>query len=325
MLKPAVCARELCVWSFQQLGVGADAAQDIATEAEVVDLLVCMAKIAVDHQRKSDIFDPYPSVFDPENPKKLAIDPQAKDYPRCSRLLQVMPSVEQMVNSKDFSHMKEVMDRCDKLCFPLLQWIITSNRSHIVQLPPGKGVESMNTSHQYLLLSAPPEKEELFRETKVKHGSTYAFHGSSIENWHSILRKGLINASGTKYQVNGAAYGSGIYLSPHAGTSFGYSRMYDYSGQAVAAKAKGGKEEGNRFLNSGSMGCIALCEVINKDIRKSGDIWVQPNPDFVVTRFFFVYTSNITNPGQTAQNNHTQNNKKFVEEIEAAIRYYQNF
>lgn len=55
------------------------------------------------------------------------------------------------------------------------------------------------------------------------------------------------------------------------------------------------------------MNCIALCEglpfhfliirhfliclsVINKDIRKTGDIWVQPYEDYVVTRFFFVYT-----------------------------------
>lgn len=46
MLKPAVCSRELCVWAFQQLGVGSEAAGEIATEAEVVDLLVAMAKIS---------------------------------------------------------------------------------------------------------------------------------------------------------------------------------------------------------------------------------------------------------------------------------------
>ena len=69
--------------------------------------------------------------------------------------------------------------------------------------------------------------------------------GSNIENWHSIMRKGLINASGTKYQVmirctlaillvifisdnmivqlHGAAYGKGIYLSPLSSVSFGYT------------------------------------------------------------------------------------------------------
>lgn len=77
--------------------------------------------------------------------------------------------------------------------------------------------------------------------------------GSHIENWHSILRSGLVNASYTKlqvewrivrrtsartsrvspevltdgrpslFQLHGAAYGKGIYLSPVSSVSFGYS------------------------------------------------------------------------------------------------------
>jgi poly [ADP-ribose] polymerase 6/8 len=35
--------------------------------------------------------------------------------------------------------------------------------------------------------------------------------GSGIENWHSILRNGLVNASNTKLMTTGAAYGPGIY------------------------------------------------------------------------------------------------------------------
>ena len=71
MLKPAVCSRELCCFAFQQLGVMSDAADDIATEAEVVDLLICMATAAANSNRCNDIFDPYPTIFDPDNPKKL--------------------------------------------------------------------------------------------------------------------------------------------------------------------------------------------------------------------------------------------------------------
>jgi len=37
------------------------------------------------------------------------------------------------------------------------------------------------------------------------------------------MRQGLLNASGTKFQVNGAGHGSGIYLSPLARMSVGYS------------------------------------------------------------------------------------------------------
>ncbi len=46
-----------------------------------------------------------------------------------------------------------------------------------------------------------------------------------MENWHRIMRVGLMNASGTRFQMHGAAYGKGVYLSPHASVSFGYSGM----------------------------------------------------------------------------------------------------
>jgi len=42
-----------------------------------------------------------------------------------------------------------------------------------------------------------------------------------------LVRNGLRNASGTKLQMNGAAFGKGIYLSPYSATSAGYSRMYN--------------------------------------------------------------------------------------------------
>jgi len=39
------------------------------------------------------------------------------------------------------------------------------------------------------------------------------------------MRQGLLNASHTKLQVNGAVHGAGIYLSPIAKMSFGYSKI----------------------------------------------------------------------------------------------------
>lgn len=47
--------------------------------------------------------------------------------------------------------------------------------------------------------------------------------GSPVENWHSILRKGLINYSGTELQLNGTACGNGIYLSPDASIPASYT------------------------------------------------------------------------------------------------------
>ncbi|XP_040562503.1 protein mono-ADP-ribosyltransferase PARP6 isoform X4 [Gallus gallus] len=239
MLKPAVCTRELCVFSFYTLGVMSGAAEEVATGAEVVDLLVAMCRAALESPRKSIIFEPYPSVVDPNDPKTLAFNPKKKNYERLQKALDSVMSIREMTQGS-YLEIKKQMDKLDPLAHPLLQWIISSNRSHIVKLPLSRQLKFMHTSHQFLLLSSPPAKEARFRTAKKLYGSTFAFHGSHIENWHSILRNGLVNASYTKLQaavgaalltpvfsckLHGAAYGKGIYLSPISSISFGYSGM----------------------------------------------------------------------------------------------------
>ncbi|CAM4734800.1 unnamed protein product [Leuciscus chuanchicus] len=300
MLKPAVCTRELCVFSFNTLGVMSGAAEDVATGAEVVDLLVAMCRAALESARKSIIFDPYPSVVDPHDPKSLAFNPKKRSYERLQRALDSITSIREITQGP-YVEIKKQMDKMDPLAHPLLQWIISSNRSHFVKLPSSRQLKFMHTSHQFLLLSSPPAKEARFRTARKLHGSTFAFHGSHIENWHSILRNGLVNASYTKLQLHGAAYGKGIYLSPISSISFGYSGMgkgqhhmptkeelvQHYNRVNTVLQCR---PVHSRFLQSRNLNCVALCEVItSKDLQKHGNIWVCPISDHVCTRFFFVY------------------------------------
>lgn len=99
-----------------------DAADDIATAAEVVDLLVCFATVAVRSPRNNLIFEPFPTVFDPNNPKQAVLSPQNKDFALCTQILSKFPSVEQMSKAKDFSDMKKKMDNAHKYAYSLLQW-----------------------------------------------------------------------------------------------------------------------------------------------------------------------------------------------------------
>uniref|UniRef100_A0A8C8HTP9 Poly [ADP-ribose] polymerase n=1 Tax=Oncorhynchus tshawytscha TaxID=74940 RepID=A0A8C8HTP9_ONCTS len=298
MLKPAVCTRELCVFSFYTLGVMSGAAEEVATGAEVVDLLVAMCRAALESPRKSIIFEPYPSVVDPNDPKTLAFNPKKKNYERLQKALDSVMSIREMTQGS-YLEIKKQMDKLDPLAHPLLQWIISSNRSHIVKLPLSRQLKFMHTSHQFLLLSSPPAKEARFRTAKKLYGSTFAFHGSHIENWHSVLRNGLVNASYTKLQLHGAAYGKGIYLSPISSISFGYSGMgkgqhrmptkdelvQRYNRMNTVPQSRPIQ---SRFLQSRNLNCIALCEVItSKDLQKHGNIWVCPVSDHVCTRFFF--------------------------------------
>ncbi|XP_029573940.1 protein mono-ADP-ribosyltransferase PARP8-like isoform X2 [Salmo trutta] len=299
MLRPTVCERELCVFAFQTLGVMNEAADEIATGAQVVDLLVSMCRSALESPRKVVIFEPYPSVVDPCDSQALAFNPRKKDYDRVMRALDSLTSIREM-SQAPYLEVKRQMDKHDPLAHPLLQWVISSNRSHIVKLLVTR-LKFMHTQHQFLLLSSPPAKESNFRAAKNLFGSTFAFHGSHIENWHSILRNGLVVASNTRLQLHGAIYGSGIYLSPMSSISFGYSGM-NKKQQKVASKDQTATNKTNlhlqstkkgqqpQFLQSRNLKCIALCEVITSpDLHKHGDIWVVPNTDHVCTRFFFVY------------------------------------
>nr|XP_046249935.1 protein mono-ADP-ribosyltransferase PARP6-like [Scatophagus argus] len=300
MLKPAVCTRELCVFSFYTLGVMSGATEDVATGAEVVDLLVAMCRAALQSSRKSIIFEPYPSVVDPHNPKILAFSPKKKSYDRLHKALDSILLIRRMAQGP-YSEIKKQMDKIDPLAHPLLQWILASNRSHIVKLPLNRQLKFMHTPHQFLLISSPPFKEARFQAARNLHGSTFAFHGSHFENWHSILRNGLVSASYTKLQLHGAAYGKGIYLSPISSISFGYSEMGKGQHQLPTKedlikkynqtnKIKQEQPGQHRFLQNRNLNCIALCEVItSKDLQKHGNIWVCPISDHVCTRFLFVY------------------------------------
>ncbi|KAE8296158.1 Poly [ADP-ribose] polymerase 6 [Larimichthys crocea] len=269
-------------FSFYTLGVMSGVTEEVATGAEVVDLLVAMCRAALQSSRKSIIFEPYPSVVDPCNPKTLAFNPKRKSYDRLQKALDSVLLVRRMAQGP-YSEIKKQMDKIDPLAHPLLQCNLSSC-----------------TRHQFLLVSGPPSKEARFKTARKLYGSTFAFHGSHIENWHSILRNGLINASYTKLQLHGAAYGKGIYLSPISSISFGYSmgkgrhqiptkeeliKKYNHIN-----KIKQEQPGQARFLQNRNLNCIALCEVItSKDLQKHGNIWVCPISDHVCTRFLFVY------------------------------------
>ena len=287
MLKPAVCSRKLCLFAFQTLGVMSEATEDILTGPEVVDLLITMAKAACKSNRRSLIFNPFPAVADPINSQRLALNPAEKNFDRCAQALSALDM--HTLCLYEGAELKKFLDKQDTLAFQLLQWLIASNRSHIVKLPETRRLPFMSTPHQFLLINSPPVKEALFQKYKRHYGSTFAFHGSKTENWHAIIRNGLMNASGTKYQLNGAAiYGNGIYLSPSGATSL----MYCFNQYGQNTLKKSSQRTASSFLKADQgVICLALCEVITSpDLTKHpGEEWVMSDPNKVCTRFFFVY------------------------------------
>ncbi|XP_074862815.1 protein mono-ADP-ribosyltransferase PARP6 isoform X9 [Carettochelys insculpta] len=253
MLKPAVCTRELCVFSFYTLGVMSGAAEEVATGAEVVDLLVAMCRAALESPRKSIIFEPYPSVVDPSDPKTLAFNPKKKNYERLQKALDSVMSIREMTQD----HLQQPVPHCQAAS---QQAEIHAHLTPVppAEQPPGQGSpvpHSQETLRQHLRLSWVAHRE-------------LALHPAQ--------------RAGQRLLHQTAGMGKGQHRMPSKDELVQrYNRMNTIP-QTRSIQS--------RFLQSRNLNCIALCEVItSKDLQKHGNIWVCPVSDHVCTRFFFVY------------------------------------
>lgn len=307
MLRPAVCSRDVCVFAFQELGCGSDSAESVATDAGVVDLLIKLFVLAATSSRMKDVLDPFPAVPDPQNRSHMLLDPAKPNFETLKEVLQHFPSVEEIIGSDNLMRLRETLERKHRAAYPLVEWAINSNRSVLIKLAAGRGLPSMSTPHQFILLQAPPEKQRVFVERKQKYGTKFAFHGSRAENWHSILRNGLKNMSGTSMQLNGAAHGSGIYFACESATSFGYSS---------SGSVSGGHSHNTNLINPENMVCLALCEIVNHKINVHGEYcWTVEDEGNVMTRFLFVFSEAPSNPPSTKDSN-------FLGEVRTAMENY---
>jgi hypothetical protein len=299
MLIPTVSCRDLAMYTFQTFsGWWNLAAADIAAQAEVVDLLVNMAKVAfastrwdmllgiIDGPNRLGVDALFPKITDQGH---TVISPQNPDIEKLRQVAASFPSVRDIVASGD---LKTTLDGCHPLAHTLFQWVITSNRTFIVRLPASKRIQEIPCTHQFLMKSATQAKEEKFQALKRLHPTCFAFHGSGMECWHSILRLGLKNVSNTKMMTAGAAHGSGVYCAPNMSTSVGYCRGLN-AGPPV--KAKGGRHADGSVFLTGQISVMAICELVDATIngkptiKKSGGIWVVENDDHINTRFLLVW------------------------------------
>ena len=184
--------------------------------------------------------------------------------------------------------------------FKLAHWI-RSSASHITITPlcGSTLLPAIGTNSQFLLKHR--RSTELKFAAARKLGKTqFAFHGSPLCNWHSILRNGLFVASGTKLQLNGTAHGKGIYCAPALSTALGYARKSTVTFAANTPNPQGAPSDLlTTDANSKSLQVVALIEIVGT-IRKSGGIWVVPTKSQVMLRHLLVFTGNATSNANTA-------------------------
>ena len=208
------------------------------------------------------------------------------------------------------------MERISPAAESLLQWIVSSNRSCILQVDRSRAVtrpgapapgstasQSRSTNSgeagrgrnrererilgmdgwvQFRFAQGSPDKELRFKRALQEvatrkpiqaNPTIFAWHGSNLANWHSIVRSGL----DYKDIRTGRAYGDGVYFSRHAETSISYA---------------GGRPQSWPNSDLKISGCVSLNEIIN-----APDEFVSRTPHYVVSqldwhqcRYLFVRT-----------------------------------
>ena len=330
MLQPTVCQRPLCAHQFANFGRLLVGATSLATHAEVLDLLIATTTLAARSARADDILTPRPWVPAQRGSSVLALDPDKPDLPLTREILGRFPAFER-INAAAYGDgtegLRRLMDEQHPLALGLFEWIVGSNRAHLVSVPEALKLASLGTRHQFVMLSAPPERQAAFEELKRQHGSKFAWHGSSSENWHSILRTGLRNLSNTKLMTTGAAYGAGIYLSTSATMSMGYAMrrhaVFSAAGGGVvsesfSAAAAASGAGGNAFLAGSELNLLALCEVAQvPSLRKTNVIWVAPDENAVVTRFLFAFPNGVYTTALSLPQDSTE--PKFEDDVRNCI------
>ncbi|KAJ7213658.1 hypothetical protein B0H12DRAFT_1061615 [Mycena haematopus] len=152
----------------------------------------------------------------------------------------------------------------------ILRWCVASCTAYLEEMPAEQCIQGVDPAYRQFRFSVgAPDAEAKFQKAvqaatasdanAKKYPSLYAFHGSALRNWHSIIRHGLW----FRTIANGRAFGDGVYLAKEAQTSMSH---YAAGGRASWRKSK-----------LGPTTCCALAEVVNLPQK-----FVSSNPHFVV-------------------------------------------
>jgi ubiquitin-conjugating enzyme E2 Q len=218
---------------------------------------------ADDGEMKEVTFKIYDTSFDdlPDDEKRKTIINILNTLPRVAEMKEWL---QKNTNVGDEASLRKWRARISPTALGVLRWIIASNRSCIVPLDeseenPASGflpVQGMGEWKQFRFAMGAPDKEQRFvssvkqahqrlnlqckfhfeilhhfQANQLVDPSLFAFHGSPLQNWHSIIREGLH----FKETAHGRAFGHGCYHSLDLGTSIGYSSVMPHgmSGQVA--------------------------------------------------------------------------------------------
>jgi ubiquitin-conjugating enzyme E2 Q len=288
------CSAEICEFRFEEIS-GVSLYAEICNNPDLVALDLSFASESALSGRNQTVFEPFPSFLLKKNQIRgkagfLSGNYSAemdtnKDIQKLRELASHMPDIRVLkslttdeLTCRDYIS-SQIPNGIE--VYKLMRYIIATNRLNLIPLKEEDCIQKLtNGVSQYIVTNHPAETIKNFEAKKKKRGSFFAFHGSSIENWYSILRNGIRNLSNTHLMTAGAAYGSGVYCAENFSTSIGYCRF--------------GANISPSYPHSILLGkaCMAIIEVIkNEKFIKGSGIYVVQNDKDIIIRYILILSS----------------------------------
>ena len=252
---PSPCSRTLCGYASCHPHTRIERLESLLVHKKAVtDLMLTLFIQAVQNSR-------FPEHYFPDRIL-------GKDVDRLKAMVKRCPTMDEMRRMKH--ELTTRLGAIDSLLYEVFQWVVRPT-TFFLKVNIENVLSRSHDVTEFRVVQSDVGTHDRFVSLKATHGSFYAWHGSPLRNWHSILRNGLQNQSGTKYMSNGCAYGSGIYLANDWSTS------YRYSGRPGGSEPR----------------LVALCEVIDdpRSYRRTRNLVIVQKPECVLLRVLLWTTS----------------------------------
>ena len=233
------CEHKMCKYKLDELTTGNEVTEMYQNKKNILEMLLVTAVAAIKSSRKENIFEPFPPRFLDNSDQFIqrgelsALNDVVlrKNFGIISVLLSKLNVAIIMSKIKKATSDQELSDVLGADLYYLVRFIVKSNKTDLKTVKLFDTIEDKDIK-QFSVVH-PHTQEEKFK-THTKGKTSFLFHGSSFENWYSILRNGIKIMSGTKLMVNAAAYGTGVYLSDSFAFSCDYSARGSYKDIIVA-------------------------------------------------------------------------------------------
>ncbi|KNG83643.1 ubiquitin conjugating enzyme [Aspergillus nomiae NRRL 13137] len=214
------------------------------------------------------------------------------DSAKCESIIMLLDTLPNVNSMRSFisshsngSSKRALASWCDRISpagLYVLRWIVASNRSCIrYEDDPEHRIPHLNGHAQFRLAQGAPDKEQRFvsavKSFSSSHNPEYptlfAWHGSPLSNWHSILREGFH----FRTIAHGRSRGDGVYMSRHFGYSLSYASSHHLN-----------KAWPNSTLNIDR--ALSLNEIVNapEQFVFSGEHYVVDKLDWIQPRYLIV-------------------------------------